>query len=164
MGNNYVNLLGANNPLNGEYGYEGGINPLYASPVTKEFIIGRNGVAGCDFNFTAPANNTQQNLNLGPIIFANCVITQIAIICTEAVVGVADFNISVGNVSAGQQFIPVTSCAALNTIVQLAAIPGLDWSTVNNVWLGGYPTSNTWAAMAEGKWRISVIYNDFSKL
>jgi hypothetical protein len=158
MGNNYTNRI------NGAYGYEGGINPLYARMVQKTFVIGRVGVANCNFNFAAAADHVQQNLNLGAIILANCVITQIALRCTETVVGVGDVQFSCGNVSSGTQFFPLTSCAILNTIVQLAAIPDLIWSNVNSVFLGGDPTDNTWNLMVAGQWELTIIYNDFSKL
>jgi hypothetical protein len=160
--NNYTNYLNQQ----AEFIYGQGINPDYAIGVTKSFIIGRNGVAGCDFNFAAPANTTQQNLSIGPIIFGQCVITQVAIVCLETVAGgaVSDFKVSCGNVSAGVQFIALSTCKTLNQFVQLAAIPALDWSVVNNVFFGGVPTGANWSALTNGKWQLQVIYNDFSKL
>ena len=160
--NNYTNYLNQQ----AEFIYGQGINPDYSRATTKNYIIGRNGVAGCDFNFAAPANTTQQNLSIGAIILAQCVITQVAVICLETVAGgaVSDFKVSCGNVSAGVNFLALATCKTLNQFLQLAAVPSLDWTTVNNVFFGGVPTGANWSALTNGKWQLTVVYNDFSYL
>jgi hypothetical protein len=164
MGNNYTKLIGVQG-TDGEYQNSQEINSDYAQTITLQFIVGRVGVAGCDFNFAAAANNTQQNLDLGAIIPPQCRIISCTVTCTIAVVGVTDFNASLGSTSAGVDYIAAASCNALNEVVSSGVIPTtIDWSLPNHVFLGGKPTSDTWNLMSAGKWLVTIVYKDYSKI
>ena len=160
MGNNWTNQI------NEEYGYEGGENPDYAQEKTLSYIIGRNGVAGCDFNFAAPGNSTQQNLDLGAIILAQCKVTKVQIKCLETVAGgtVTDFKLSSDIVSAGVALVPLTTDKTLNVVITSGVIPvTINWTLPNHIWLGGIPTGDFWSNMTGGKWQITITYKYYSK-
>lgn len=134
---------------------------------TVKKIIGRVGIAGCDFNFAAAADHVPQNLDLGSIIPAKAKVQQIEVVCTEAVVGVTDFTVVVGNASAGAQFIVALSCNALNEVVGIInpALPQaviMNWAAATRVWLGADPTDNTWNLMTAGKWAVYVTYQTYA--
>ena len=76
-----------------------------AEDLTIRKVIGRVGIAGCDFNFAAAADHTQQNLDLGALIPAKSKVLDIQVVCVGAVVGVTDFTVVVGNAAAGAQFV-----------------------------------------------------------
>lgn len=133
---------------------------------TKSFIIGRVGVANCDFNFAAAADHVQQNIDLGAIIPARCKVIDIQVVCIEAVVGVADFTVVVGNASAGAQFIAALSCNAANEVVgwilgTLLVPVVVNWAAATNIWIGGDPTDNTWNLMTAGMWAVYVTYRSY---
>jgi len=130
-------------------------------------VIGRVGIAGCDFNFAAAGDHVQQNLDLGSIIPAKCKAVNIQVVCVEAVVGVTDATVVVGNVSAGGQFIAALSCNALNEVVgwilgTLLIPVVMDWAAATKIWLGIDPTDNTWNLMTAGKWEIYITYQSFA--
>lgn len=136
---------------------------------TVKYTIGRVGIAGKDFNFAAAADHVQQNLDLGAIIPAKCKVVDIQVVCTEAVVGVTDFTVVVGNASAGGQFIAALSCNALNEVVgwilgTLLIPVVVDWAAATHIWIGGDPTDNTWNLMTAGAWSVYITYRDFSSL
>jgi hypothetical protein len=160
MGNNWTNQVGE------EYNYGQGENSNYAQEQVLSYIIGRNGVAGCDFNFAAPGNSTQQNLDLGAIIPAQCQVTKVTIKCLETLAGgtLTDFKASSGNASADVQFIALTTCKTLNVVINSGVIPvTIDWTVPNHIWLGGVPTGDFWSNMTAGKWQITITYKDYSK-
>src|SRR5450759_2389769 len=105
MGNNFT-------VQSGEYFRQGqGLNPDYAATEIRKYKIGRAGVPGMNFNFAADAvGHGQQNLDLGFLLKAQHVPISISIMCIIAASAVADFNISIGSVSAGVQYISVSSC------------------------------------------------------
>lgn len=127
-------------------------------------IIGRVGVPGCDFNFAAAADHVEQDLDLGAIIPGKAFVTNIQVVCIETVVGVADFNISVGLTAGGTDFLALNSCATLNVVLNSInpVLPG--WAAAYKVFFGGDPTNNTWNLMTAGKWAIYITYQDFSKV
>jgi hypothetical protein len=161
MGNNWTNRIAE------EYGYEGGVNSDYAQEKLLSFIIGRNGVAGCDFNFTAPGNSAQQNLDLGAVIFAQCKITKIQVKCLETLAGgtLTDFKVSSDIVSGGVTLIPATTDKTLNVIVTSGVIPGtINWTLPNHIFFGGIPTGDFWSNMTAGKWQVTITYKDYSQV
>ena len=159
MVNNYTNLLLQ------QYGYTGDINPDYSTPQLLQYHIGIFGAPNCDFNFAADAaTHNQQNLDLGLIIPYQWHITHVIVECIEAVAGVADFGVSVGLVSAAENIVPYTLCAGLGSLAGSAIIPDMDNSIINRLFFGGDPTSLTWDDMASGRWLLSILLNDFSKL
>lgn len=158
MGNNYTNRV------NGNYGYTNEVNREYAADIVKEFIIGKPALAGCDFNFAAAADHVQQDLDIGFVIPAFCKIISIAVECLTAVVGVSHLQISVGNVSAGQQYILKTNCDALAAILNNGVLPADVWVTPVNIFLGGDPTDNTWNDITAGKWKLIITYDDFNNV
>lgn len=156
MANNYTTRP----VLNNAYGQ--GINPDYAEPQTIILIIGRNGVAGCDFNFAAAADHVRQDLK----IFendANHEILSIAVKCIEAVTTVADVEVILGTATGTDNILAAISCDELNEIVN-GIIPSLNWSQVHEIFLGADPTDQTWNDMDHGKWQITIVLKDYSKL
>jgi hypothetical protein len=137
-----------------------------ANDKTLKYVIGRFGVPDCDFNFGAAADHVQQNLDLGAIIPACCKVIDVQVVCVEAVVGVTDFTVVVGNASAGGQFVAALSCNALNEVVGFILatllIPVIaNWAAATHVWIGGDPTDNTWNLMTAGKWEIFITYRNY---
>lgn len=169
MGNNYTKLSPAISQLAAKgglpiqvYGNSTEINPDYAPDLTVTKTIGRNGVGGKDYNFAAPADLNQQNLDLGFLLPAWCVITSCSIRCTIALVGIADMNMVLGNVSAGNQFIASASVNALNeTISQVATLPVIN-AIATKIWLGATPVTNTWDLGTAGEWLLTFTYKNFS--
>ena len=160
MGNNYTVQAGETF-RNGQ-----GINPDYAATEIRKYKIGRAGVPLMNFNFAADAvGHGQQNLDLGFLLKAQCVPVSISIVCIIAANVVADFNISIGAVSAGVQYIPVSSCNIINeTVIQLIMPQNINWSLANKLFLSGDPTSSTWDLMTAGQWELTLIYKDYSKV
>jgi hypothetical protein len=162
MGNNYTTQIGVGNQVQYKYGID--VNPDYAWSVTRTFLIGRAGVVGMDFNFAAPVNMLQQNIDLGEIIPPEGVIIAAFIRCTIALVGIANINMLLGNVSAGNQFIALGSVDVLNeTIIERVPLPAKTGLPAN-VWLGAVPVTDTWDLGTAGQWLVSVTYKDYSKL
>lgn len=169
MGNNYTRTIGTGAMVNKglpmqNVVYGSDLNPDYAPEVIRTFNIGRNGVGSMDFNFAAPADLLQQNLDLGFIIPAFCEITLCRIICTIALVGIADMNMVLGNVSAGNQFIASASVNALNETITSAGVTlPVRNPIATKVWLGATPVTNTWDLATAGQWQVQITYKDYSK-
>lgn len=130
---------------------------------TLKYTIGRVGVAGCDFNFAAAADHAEQVINLGAIIPAKAKVIDIQVVCVEAVVGVTDVTIEVGNSSSGAQFIAALSCDDLNEVVGFVLatllIPVVvNWAAATNIYVTADPTDNTWDLMTAGKWEVYITY------
>jgi hypothetical protein len=162
MGNNYTKLIGSP----GSYQYQTEVNPLYADNKFLQYIIGRAGVPGCDFNFTAPANTTQQNIAIGAVLLAQYVPNLIVITCLETVndnlLNPPDmFRISLGSTSAGVDYIPLSICNLIDNVIETRVIPKLDFSVPNSLFFGGVPTIN-WSTLISGKWMLKVFYDDFN--
>jgi hypothetical protein len=91
--------------------------------------------------------------------------TLITVSCTETIGGgPADFTVCIGSVSAGIDYIPVTTCKTLGVNVNSGVIPVIDFTKVNKLFLGGKPTTSTWSVMNAGKWLVTINYLDYSKL
>ena len=143
------------------------MNTFVAIERTLKFVIGRFGVANCDFNFAAAADHVQQNLDLGAIIPARSKVVDVQLVCTEAVVGVTDITFAIGNASAGAQFVAALSCNALNEVVgwilgTLLIPVVVNWAAATHVWLGADPTDNTWNLMTAGQWEFFVTYMNYT--
>lgn len=161
MGNNYTTPIGLG--LQSEYCQGQEINPEYAANITKTFKIGRNGVGGMNFNFAAPADLLQQNIDMGFILPAYCKIIIAVITCTIALVGIADMNMILGSASAGNQYIQSGSVNALNEFINNGATPDR-LPAATKVWLGATPVTNTWDLATAGEWLVTITYKDYSKL
>jgi hypothetical protein len=167
MGNNWTNpVSGGKIPKNAdEYNYGQFENPDYAANITKTFIIGLNGVAGCDANFAAPANPNVQSLDLGLIIPAQCVLISASLKCTIAVVGVSfDFDLYGGNVSGGNQFILLQTCYNLGDTILSSMPSGIICTLGNHFFVSCDTQGDNWNVLSLGKWLLTINYKDYSKL
>jgi hypothetical protein len=124
--------------------------------------IGVYGKAGCDFNFTNPANMTAQNIDLGSIVPAHARVLEVKVICNETPTGLVSMALTAGNVSAGAQFMASIQCYTLNTVV--ATLLALLWTVIptnaaSKVWIGATPGAN-WSLDTTnvGKWTVYVTY------
>lgn len=161
MGNNYTKLIGTG--VGACYQNSQDINDDYGQDITITKTIGRNGIGSKDYNFAAPADLLQQNLDLGLLLPPNCRIKSCSIKCVIALVGIADINMILGNVSAGNQLIISTSVNALNeTIVNVANLPAMT-NVPTKLFLGATPVTNTWDLATAGEWLLTFTYEDFSK-
>lgn len=136
---------------------------------TIKKTVGWHGAAGTDFVFATAADHVAQNLDLGAIVPAKARVMAIEVVCTEAVVGVTDFNVAVGNASAGAQFIAAISCDDANEVAGIidATKPAavvMNWAAATNIWLQGDPSDNTWANMSAGKWTVYVTFNQLTNV
>jgi len=160
MGNNYTKLVGT--LQNACYQNSNDVNFEYVPDVTITKTIGRFGT-GKDFNFAVPADLSQQVLDLGFLLPAFAVVKSCSIKCTIALVGIADMNMVLGNVSAGNQFILSGSVNALNeTISQVAVLPIAN-KDASKVFLSATPVTNTWDLATAGEWLVTITYEDFGK-
>ncbi len=129
---------------------------------TKKITIGHPGQTGVDFAWTTAANHNAQNLDLGHVVPAKARVLDVVVECTETPTGSPEFLITVGNASAGNQFIVQTSCNAANEIIAGAAggspFASID-AAASHVWVQGDPDAN-WDTLAAGAWTVLVVYND----
>lgn len=133
---------------------------------TLKYTIGRVGVADCDFNFAAGADHAAQTINMGAIIPKKCKVIDIQVVCVEAVVGVADITLAVGNTNGGAEFIAALSCDDLNEVVGFILatllIPVIvSWTAATNIYVTGDPSDNTWNLMTAGKWEVYITYRSY---
>lgn len=130
--------------------------------LTRKFTIGAPGVAGCDFNFAADANTTEQVIDLGAIIPALGRVIDIKSHTEEAAVfsgGGTTLVAEVGSASSGAQYIASATIYAADAItsiatgaqytvapvaaaghVYVAATPGANWSTMTGGVIAYYVT------------------------
>lgn len=128
-----------------------------------KITVGHPGDADTDFAWTTGAGHAAQNLDLGAIVPRFARIIGVEVICTEAVVGNTDFNITVGNASAGAQFITSASADAANEVrgiidATLLAAVEMSGTAATNIWLNGDPTDNNWSDMSAGEWSVVISY------
>ena len=161
MGNNYTILRTSGNKS--WYQQQDQINPEYAPDVIITKTIGRFGT-GKDFNFANPADLLEQSLDMGFLLPAYAVVKSCVIKCVIALVGIADINMKLGNVSAGNQFITPASVNTLNeTIAQGASLPVAN-KDASKVFISATPVTNTWDLATAGEWLLTIVYEDFGKL
>lgn len=129
---------------------------------TVKKTIGVYGKAGCDFNFTNPANTTAQPIDLGSIIPAYARVLEVRVRCVEEATGLVSMALTAGNASGGAQFMASVQCFANNTIV--GTLLALLWTVLptnaaSKVWIGGTPGAN-WSLDTTnvGKWEVNVTY------
>ena len=139
----------------------GGVSCTNFKTVKK--TIGVFGKTGCDFNFTAPANTTAQNIDLGAIVPQNARVLEVRIKNVESPLGLVSTALTAGNVSAGAQFLASVQCFTLATLV--GTLLALLWTVApngaaaSNVWIGATPGAN-WSLDSTnvGKWEVNVTY------
>lgn len=131
---------------------------------TVKTIIGVYGKAGCDFNFTNPANTTAQNLDLGSIIPAYARVLEVKIVNEESPLGLVSMALTAGNASAGAQFLASAQCFSLTTVI--ATLLALLWTVApaaaaSKIWIGATPGAN-WSLDTTnvGKWSVYTTYID----
>lgn len=146
------------------YGYGNQLNPDYSIPRLLQYTIGIFGAPNCDYNFAADAaTHDPQILDLGLVLPYQWNVTGVIVECTEAVAGVADFGIAAGQ-SAACICLPYTLLAGLGNTAVSGTLPRQDISTVRHFYFLGDPTSLTWDDMTAGKWLLTLMLNDYSKL
>lgn len=126
------------------------------------YTIGLAGVAGCDYNFTAPTNTTKQSIQLGSnIIPANSPVTSIVAKCKDGVTGgtaVAD----IGKSSGSDEYISQVSLSATDDIASISA-QVVASASATAIWFSITPDAN-WSTLSDGKWAVSINYNNNSSL
>lgn len=141
---------------------------VYKTVRTFKKTIGIPGATGVDAVFVTGAGHAAQNLDLGAIIPAMCRVVAIEVVCTASVVGVTDFNIAVGNASAGEQFIAAASCDDLNEvrgIIDATKPAAVAMSTsATNIFFQGDPSDNNWSDISAGGWTIYITVNDLRNI
>jgi len=115
------------------------------------------------------AGHAAQNLDLGAIIPAQCRVMAVEVVCTAAVVGVTDFNIAVGNASAGEQFIAAASCDELNEVRGIIdatkpAAVAMNYTAATNIFFQGDPSDNNWSDISAGGWTVYITVNDLRNI
>lgn len=159
MANNYTSQILES------YGYTPDqINADYSTPQLLQKTIGLNGVAGVDYNFAADAaTHDPQILDLGLIIPYQWHIKLVIVECIEAVAGVAGFNIAAG-CSIACVTVPIVPLAGLGNTTQSVLFPPSNNDLVRHFYFLGDPTSLTWDDMTAGKWQLTILFDDYSKL
>jgi hypothetical protein len=138
----------------------------FSNVKTAKKTIGVLGKTGCDFNFTAPANTTAQNIQLTGIVPANARVLEVRIRNTESPLGLVSMALTAGNASAGAQFLASVQCFTLAAIA--GTLLALLWTvapvaTASDVWIGATPGAN-WSLDTTnvGKWEVNVTYIEVS--
>lgn len=131
---------------------------------TVKKTIGVYGKAGCDFNFTAPANVTAQNIDLGSIIPAYARVLEVKVVSEETPTGLVSLALTAGNASAGAQFMASVQCFTATVVA--ATLLALLWTVLptaaaSKIWIGATPGAN-WSldTTSVGKWSVYVTYID----
>lgn len=130
---------------------------------SRKVTIGHVGDATADFQWSTAADHVAQNLDLGAVVPAYARVFDVTVICTETMVGQTNMLLTVGNASAGNQFIAQADCDTANAAISAAAGGGA-FEAINasasNVWVQGDPDDNTWADQSAGLWTVIVTYVD----
>jgi len=132
----------------------------FSNVKTVKITIGAPGKSGYDFNWTSAANVTAQHKDLGTIIPALARVLDVKAVTEEVHTGAVSLAVTVGNASAGAQFVASTALYALNSIASLAHTAGFNNAPViaaSKIWVGGTPGAN-WSLMTAGKISVYVTY------
>jgi len=139
---------------------DGTTDVMFSNLKCVKKTIGAYGVAGCDFNFTNPANTTAQNIDLGSIIPADARVLEVRVKNKATFTGGTTLAITAGNASAGAQFMASVQCYTLDVIVW--TLLALLWAVApanaaTKVWIGATPGAN-WSGITAGKLEVNVFY------
>jgi hypothetical protein len=128
---------------------------------TVKVLIGGLGVTGCNFNFVTAANTTEQRIDLGSIIPALARVMDVKI---HTEVGfhsnTTTLVATVGNQSAGHEFVgsaTIMAINAINAMVQdhfLAVAPA---AAASKVWVNATPGAN-WSNATLGRIAVYITY------
>ena len=133
----------------------GGSSPV----VKKEYTVGLAGVADCDYNFTAPANATEQSIQLGAttIIPASSPVTSIVAKCNVGITG-GTGTFDMGKASGDADYMPDVDLSATNAINSVSAQVVAD-ASASSIYFSMTPSAN-WNTLSLGKWTITIYYNE----
>jgi len=132
----------------------------FSNVKTVKITIGAPGKDGCDFNWATAANTTAQNLDLGAIIPALARVLDVKAVTEEVHTGAVSLAVTIGNASAGTQFVASATLYALNAIVAMGHTLGFNVApniAATKIWVGGTPGAN-WSLMTAGKISVYVTY------
>ena len=124
--------------------------------------------SGLQFNFATAANNTPQNLDLGAILPAGCVIVSAVLECDESVAGTGStvFALIAGTTSAANDLLTTanTDEDGDTNVSAAGSSPIVAHSTAaRNVWVQGSPTAD-WDTLTGGEWSIIIRYDDLGAI
>lgn len=129
--------------------------------VIKTFGIAGSGL---DFNYASAVNSTEQQLDLGAILPAGCVVVSAVLECDETVAGSGSAVVSLdAGITGGTA--ELLSAAATDSngdtnATAAAGSPVLAHSTAaRNVFVNATPTA-FWNTLTAGEWSIIVTYAD----
>ena len=128
---------------------------------TVKVLIGGIGVTGCNFNFVTAGNQTEQKIDLGSIIPALARVMDIKI---HTEVGfhsnTTTLVATVGNQSAGHEFVGSATILALNAINSMAAnhfMTVAPSAVASKVWVNATPGAN-WSTATLGRIAVYITY------
>lgn len=137
-----------------------GASVIKSPLLTAAITIGVAGKTGVDTNFTAPADQVAQNINLGALIPKH------SVVLSSAILGLEDFGttqtiaLTLGTASAGTQLIASGACNDKDSVLASAAgsAPLVNYpAAAANVWIGATPSAN-WSTVTTGAWAVLVSY------
>lgn len=133
-------------------------------------VIKTIGIAGSglDFNYASAANNTEQQLDLGAILPAGCVVVSVVLECDETVAGsgsaVVSLDAGISGGSAELLTAASTDSDGDTNISAATSSPVLAHSTsARNVFLNATPTA-FWDTLTAGEWSVIVRYDDLGSV
>lgn len=139
----------------------------YKSVRTVKKTVGNFGVAGCDFNFAANANTTEQPIDLGAILPAKCRIVDSMIFTDAAFTNLGNLTTDLGLTTGTDGLIVAANNTALNAIMAMAnagAFAVTPNAAAQNVWLNVAPT-NAWnSASPVGKMSVYITFIDLTNI
>jgi hypothetical protein len=129
---------------------------------TKKVTIGYNG-SGADFEFTAAADTTEQNLSLTNLLPAFAQLVSAIIVSTENIsVGITSLNLALGTTSSGEEIITAGDNDTLNDILESSgSVPIVaTTATLRNIYLQGNIVGANWSTLSAGQWYVNLTYTD----
>lgn len=127
-----------------------------ATLIKKSYTVGLAEVPDCDYNFTAPANTTEQSIQLGgtTIIPALSSVASLIASCDVALVG-GTATSDIGITSGSDEYVSSASLSSLNETASSGAIPASGVAT--SIYFSISPSAN-WSTLSAAKWIINFYY------
>lgn len=121
------------------------------------YTVGMLGVAGCDYNFTAPANTTEQSIQLGATTIIPALATTTSIIASVlAAPSGGTTTTDIGVASGSDEYIQAASFTTLATTVSSSAAVTAS-GIATSIYFSVTPSAN-WSLMTLGKFIINIYY------
>lgn len=143
-----------------------GLSPAFFNVKSLKYIVGINGVAGCDYNFDADADMAETGIQLGAgaIIPAASRVLDVVLRCVTSEGTAATITWDIGVSDGSNEYLAAATNDADGDIngVTVGGYPYATISdTASSVYVSATPDAN-WSTLTNGKWEVYVTYIDNS--